>query len=563
MAFGYTAFIAEETNEPWTNTPIFRGHYVNNEDLSLLIQWLHRDIEVTTFIFTTAQEVDERNLLVNQLNKNNLLTLLFCDSSEELIWHHFDTSLWHLRQSRLIVSLPAERSDAYGDLIRIFKKLWYLQFLNVLVVHRERIYSYTPYPVVNYYELHLRDQLFPPVARDLQGYIVSTPMKNDLPRTFYVKDEQTGQRLIRGFAYHVLMEFLRHHNATLHVSNAEEEISLTSGVDMTRIMKLIQQHKMEISLHPYPEIDWHVGDSSYPLLINRVCLMTPVRNEIPRYMYLLRPFQWSSWLILLGAVIYITFIMYGACPVNRPKNLSYCFLLSISQLLFISCPLRIYRPSLRYFSIALQLAILGFLVTNWYCNELSSFLTTLLVGEQMDSIEQLIEQRQKLLVRTYEFDTVLRHVKPHLIDQVSRLMVGVNDSELFSAVLSFNRSYAYPSAEDRWGFLSLQQQYVLKPIFRYSSACLGSTGIGYPMLKNSHLSEHLKFFIMRIQAVGLLQHWLVSDFNDALRAGYVRLFDNDLPFKALDMDTTRLAWFILIVGWLLSSLGFIAERYRR
>jgi len=212
--------------------------------------------------------------------------------------------------------------------------------------------------------------------------------------------------------------------------------------------------------------------------------------------------------------------------------------------------------------VSLQLTILGFVVTNLYSIQLSSFFTTLVVGEQVDSMEQLIQQQQKVLVKQYEFSTFLRHVEPHLVDGVARLLVGANASEQVSALLAFNRSYAYPFTLERWEFFSLQQQYAFKPIFRFSSACLGSPIIGYPMRSNCHLQWSLNKFILRIQAAGLLQHWFVSDFNDALSAGYVRLLDNVLGFHSLDIDSLRLGWAVLGCGWLLSAIIFLCERWR-
>ncbi|XP_033251361.1 uncharacterized protein LOC117190394 [Drosophila miranda] len=193
--------------------------------------------------------------------------------------------------------------------------------------------------------------------------------------------------------------------------------------------------------------------------------------------------------------------MYLLLPLNR-----WSWLLLLGGVFYISAVLYWMNPG--------QLTILGFVLTSWYNIQLDSFLTALVV-------------------------------EPQLINEVASLLVGVNSSEQVSALLCFNRSYAYPFTMERWEFFSLQQQYAFKPIFRFSSACLGSPIIGYPMRSDCHLESSLSMFIMRIQATGLLQHWFVSDFNDAMRAGYVRLLDNDLGG-----------------GWLLSLLVFVFEHLR-
>ncbi|XP_001995178.2 uncharacterized protein LOC6568732 [Drosophila grimshawi] len=545
----------------WTNTPIFLNSYVQREQMDQLLHWLHNNLSVASYQFDGTQEQpDTYNPLRNHI-KNDALSLLFCHSAVEHIWWHLDERLSRLRQSKLIISLDALQNQL--ALRNIFAKLWSLQFMRVLVLHRQRIYTYTPYPSVRYYEIKLEhsSQLFPHhMPHNLHGYVISTPAQNDLPRVFRLRDERTGVLLIRGYGYRVLAEFLHRHNVRLIISNAGEILNLESNVNMTRINKLIGENKLEITMHPYVSIDRDLGILSYPLHIAQNCLIMPVRNEIPRFMYLLRPFHWSSWILLLFAVIYISLALYWLRPgLGHSPGLS--FLVALCQLLFLSAPNHTYAPSLRYFLVALQLSVLGFFVTNWYSNQLSSSLTATLVGEQVNTFEQLIAQQQRILSKHHEVRMLLEQVPPHLKQQVERLVIGSEAGEQVSALLHFNVSYAYPFTVERWQFFALQQQYADKPIFRYSSVCLGAPVIGYPMRKDSHLESPLKHFIMRIQSIGLFQHWIVSDFNDALNAGYVHHIDNTRSFKALDLDAMRLGWFILLGGWLLTAVVFLGEHH--
>ncbi|KAH8290124.1 hypothetical protein KR054_000119 [Drosophila jambulina] len=554
--------------EHWRNTPIFVGHNTDKDDLNDLMMWLQHSLEVTCHtVDTSAPAHTQQPLGLYNINADNAVSLLFCQSSQEIIWFNLHRGLRRLRRIRLIVMLPNGRSDSYKALNAIFQRLWHLQFLNVLVLHKDQAYSYTPYPAVRFYKLDISGYpLFPPFTQDFQGYVVSTPVENDIPRVFVVRDQKTGCRQVRGFGYRTFVEYLQRHNASLYVTNPDQDLAPTSSVNMGRMMQQIMDGQLEISLHPYVDVPDNMGDHSYPLLVASNCLIVPVRNEIPRHMYLLLPLNQWSWLLLLGAVIYISGILYWIQPGREHRTwdqrVGFNLLDSISRMIYICSPARIYRPSLRYFVVSFQLTILGFVVTNLYSIQLGSFFTTLVVGEQVDSMEQLIDQHQEVLVKHYEVSTLLRHVEPHLVDRVARLLVGVNASEQVSALLGFNRSYAFPFTLERWEFFSLQQQYAFKPIFRFSSACLGSPIIGYPMRSDSHLQWSLNKFILRIQAAGLLQHWFVSDFNDALRAGYVRLLDNVLGFQSLDVDALRLGWAVLGCGWLLSALIFCCERWR-
>ncbi|XP_060658870.1 uncharacterized protein LOC132793186 [Drosophila nasuta] len=547
--------VADE--ERWTNTPLFMSHPQRLEDLNPFIEWLHTNLSVTSYVFDSNGMPNTYDPLRNHIN-NDALSLLFCYSSDEIIFWQLDQRLRKLRASRLIVYLSNQREKlALG---KLFDKLWSLQFLQTLMLHKQRIYSYTPYPKVRYFELNLAGKglLFPAPSRNLNGYVVSTPAENDLPRVFQVQDQRTGKHLIRGFGYRIFAEFLRRHNAQLIISNAGQDLDAGSSVDMTRLQQLIGDNRLEITMHPYVGIDRELGILSYPLTIAQNCLIMPVRNEIPRYMYLLRPFHWTSWLLLLAAVVYISVALHWLSP-SLSASPGRCLLEALSQLLFLSSPSRIYGPSVRYFLVSLQLFVLGFIVTNWYSNQLSSSLTATLVGEQVDTFEQLIAQQQRILVKHHEIPMLLQQVPPHLEEQVSNLVVGAEAGEQVRALLSFNTSYSYPFTVERWEFFALQQQYAHKPIYRYSTVCLGAPVIGYPMRKDSHLENLLKHFIMWVQSTGLYRHWTVSDFNDALRAGYMRLIDNSDNFKALNLDTFRLAWYVLLCGWLLAALVFVCE----
>ncbi|EDV55940.1 uncharacterized protein LOC6549031 [Drosophila erecta] len=550
--------------EPWINTPIFVGHHTQSGNLNDLIIWLHQTMGVTSLTMNSFLQAEHLRPLGNfKVTRNNAIVLFFCYDRQDVLWLTLDRNLRQLRRIRLIIILRSQRSGSQKAIKSIFNTLWQYQFLNVLVLHRDQLYSYTPYPALSFFKLDIYSEpLFPPAARNFQGYVVSTPAENDIPRVFHVHDASTKSRKVLGYAYRTFVEYINHYNASLRLTNPDEDLDPTTSVNMNRIVQLIIDGQLEISLHPYVFTP-PTAAKSYPLMIYPNCLIVPMRNEIPRHMYLLRPFQLYSWYLLLFAVIYITGVLYWISPKldkrTRTQRLGLHFLDAISKILFISSPTTIHRPTWRHIIIFLQLCILGFISTSWYNIELDSFFTTIVVGEQVNSMDQLVRQQQKVLVKEYEFNTLLRHVEPRLVDKVSRLLVAVNASEQVSALLSFNRSFAYPFTEERWQFFAMQQQYAFKPIFRFSSACLGSPHIGYPMRVDSHLESSLNHFILMIQDTGLLNHWVVSDFNDAMRAGYVRFLDNVLGYQGIDVDTLRLGWCVLGIGWMLSALVFSCE----
>lgn len=543
------------------NVAIFIGAKDENHTArNAIIDSLDRQLQAPRYIFNAADNsTPPRNTLRHHI-ANDALSVVLCAASADRIWRVVDQRLRKLRRTKVIVV----STSASLEPLEIFTKLWQLQFLHVVLLCNYAVYRYTPFPHLHVYQVHNHSaDLFPPAPTDLQGYTLSTPAENDLPRIFFVRQARNNTSKIRGFAFQIFVNFVRRMNMTLHISNSNQVHDITSSVNMSTIVQQIAKQQLEISIHPYTSIDEHQGIMSYPIFKLDCCLIVPVQNEIPRWMYHLRPLKLGSWLVIFAAVVYISVTLAWTSPcVPRDASfltkLSRTFLESIAQVVFLPT-YQSHQPSMRYLLIHLQLALFGFLLTSWYNNLLSSFFTIILVGEQLDTFESLIDAQLPILTKFHEIDMVLEQVPPELVPKVKKLIIGSNSSVQMAHLLNFNNSYAYPVTEERWSFLSLQEQYANKPINRFSKICLGSPCISYPMRLDSHLEEPLTHFILDVQMAGLDFHWLTSDFKDALLAGYVKLVNNVFPFKALDLYTLCTAWVLLIGGLSIASLVFLLE----
>lgn len=389
-------------------------------------------------------------------------------------------------------------------------------------------------------------------------------MENDIPRVFCITD--SGELEVKGYGYQIFQQFMDRHNITYRITNLNATRTITESVNMSQIVHEIGTGRTEISMHPYTGIGKNIGIMGYPIFKVQNCLIVPVRNEIPRFMYILRPFRWQSWLLILIAVIYIAFILIWTSPLPLTNDKSWfsrqmrCFLESLSFVLFRPITFMVYAPRAQFLIIFTLLSVLGFFITTWYSDLLGSFLTTFLVGEQIDSFEDLIAANLPILAKYYEKHLLLQHVPLHLLEQVKQLIVPVNANVQVAHLLSFNTSYSYYMTEERWIFLRLQQQYAARAIYRWSRICFGMPCISYPMRLDSHLAQPMTKFIMDVQSAGLDHYWLTADFKYALYAGYVRLINNSLTLKALDLDSLRVAWLVIASGWLVALMAFAIEK---
>ncbi|XP_011180210.2 uncharacterized protein LOC105210766 [Zeugodacus cucurbitae] len=544
------------------NVAIFIGAKdENHNSRKAIIASLDKQLQAPRYIFTSADMSTPPGNTLRHHIANDVLSVVLCATAEDRIWHVVDQRLRKLRRTKVIV---VSTSTSLMP-VAMFTKLWQLQFLHVVLLYNNTVFRYTPFPQLHVYKVHNHSaDLFPPAATDLQGYTLATPAENDLPRIFFVREERDNATKIRGFAYQIFVNFVRRMNMTLRISNPNQVHDITRSVNMSTIVQQIAKQQLEMSMHPYTSIGEHQGIMSYPIFKLECCLIVPVQNEIPRCLYPVRPLTLGSWLVIFAAVVYISLTLAWTSPCVPPDapfltKLSRTFLESIAQVVFLPSTYPSHQPSLRYLLVYLQLALFGFLLTSWYNNLLSSFFTTILVGAQLDTFESLIDAQLPILTKFHEIDMVLEQVPPELVSKVKKLIVGSNSSVQMAHLLNFNSSYAYPVTEERWSFLSLQEQYANKPLNRFSKICLGSPCISYPMRLDSHLEEHLTRFILDVQMAGLDFYWLTSDFKDALKAGYVKLVNNVFPFKALDLYTLTAAWVLLIGGLSIASLVFLLE----
>ncbi|XP_054737905.1 uncharacterized protein LOC129244312 [Anastrepha obliqua] len=541
-----------------SNVPIFIGAEDKHHTAFMtIVDSLDRRLLAARYIFTAADNSTPPSNTLRHHIANDALSVVLCDTPSDRIWRVVDQRLRKLRATKVVVVATTVKLEP----MEMFAKLWQLQFLHAILLHNHTIYRYSPFPHLQVFRVSNRSaDLFPPAPTDLQGYTISTPAENDLPRIFFV-----GNQHIRGFAYQIFISFMRRMNITLRISNLNEVHDIMNSVNMSTIVQQLAKQELEISLHPYTSIGEHQGIMSYPIFKLECCLIVPVQNEIPRCFYPLRPLKWDSWIVICIAVAYISVALVWTSPCvpgDAPflTKLSRTFLESIAQVMFLPSTYQSQQtPSLRYLVVYLQLALFGFLLTSWYNNLLSSFYTTILVGEQLDTFESLIEAQLPILTKFHEIDMVLEQVPPELVPKVTKLIKGANSSVQMAHLLKSNNSYAYPVTEERWRFLSLQEQYSNKPINRFSKICLGSPCISYPMRLDSHLEQPLAHLILDVQMAGLDIYWLTSDFNDALKEGYVKLVNNVLPFKALNLYTLYAAWILLIGGLSLAFCVFLIE----
>lgn len=249
----------------------------------------------------------------NYLFNDNSLTIVFSKGFEnDDIVPIMNRVLRGFRTNKLLFILYDEE-DYDNDLIeRTAEWLWDKQYINSIIAWKNEIWTFNPFPNLTIEPLKEIVGAFPFYQRgsyDLQGFEFSAPPAESLPRVFYKTDQDGGVTLSGGNGY-LFLYFLDFMNMTWDGWEWYDEYNETVrdylsfyfvtnySAEMSTQASIIVYSKYEIS-------------HSYPTDIVDGCYMLPVRNSLPGYLYLIRPFSPDTWLILVAMFLYLTALMYG------------------------------------------------------------------------------------------------------------------------------------------------------------------------------------------------------------------------------------------------------------
>ncbi|XP_059225727.1 uncharacterized protein LOC131997884 [Stomoxys calcitrans] len=442
----------------------------------------------------------------------------------------------------------------------LYQWIWKHQFINtVLITVEQNIFIQQPYPkpqVINITEDWSMQSFFINYRRNFQGYIIKTPIRKDFPRVFYMSKEQPGIKIksrVSGASGKLFMAFVKHINATIsqpgYIGHENEPANVPELLDR------VASGQLEISMHSYNDMLNTSSGKSYPIGINDWCIMVPFRKHSPEHEYLQKSFQTYTWLLICFSVVYIAMGIW-ICSPEQKRDMGVCFLQALSSTLLIM-PLKILQTAtMRMRCLYVLLFISGFLVTNLYSSKMSSFLTAAPEVTQIDTVQDVINEKLPIMVETYEYNVLLLNNYPK---EFMDLVIPVSKSKMDQHRDFFNTSYGYSTQSDRWNFANFQQRFLKNPTFHLSKICIGPFYHVFPLLGDSHLAKPLETFIKDALEMGLTRHWQRQAFLDALFLGYVHMIPNQSSFEPLPLNFFRSLWILLGFGTAMGCLTFVLE----
>lgn len=524
---------------------------------------------VPNVIVVSNDEVDPKDFHIDVLVSKPALSLVFTTGPNDIVMTLAAESMKYVRILKTIFILTTTTElDAYDEhaesdyanrINETYTKIWREQFLNtILLTVRDNIYILEPYPelkIVNKTQNWLVKDFFIDYYDNLKGYVLNTIILYDLPRVFDRRYEN-GELKISGTSGKLFTTFLKSINVTLADSDVAR--SPFAPALMGDVIELIDNRTIEMSPHSQTALYAmnHIG-TSYPIGINDWCIMVPFYNRSAEHLYLLRSFQNSTWLLVLFAVVYISFALWLCAP-QRPKEYSNALLQAICSMLSIA-PTTLFNTLNRRMSfLFFNLFILGFITSNWYITKIASYLMTSLPSAQIDTMDDVVRANIRIKVFDYEYER-LKSMSAQYTQRFLEQLDIVDKPFMDQHRDTLNTSYGYSTQTDRWKFLNMQQQFLQKPVFRLSDICMGPFHHVFPMYADSHLQIPLKYFILYATQSGLLAYWQKSAFAEALRLRLVKIMLIHEDPRPLSMRFLRPIWYVWWFGLILAGIVFLCE----
>ncbi|KAM7343815.1 ionotropic receptor 56b isoform 1-T2 [Cochliomyia hominivorax] len=380
--------------------------------------------------------------------------------------------------------------------------------------------------------------------------ILRSPYHKDVPKVYKMKNAR-GEEVLLGSYAKIIKHFADYMNYKL-------ELVEEYDYKMSEVQKNIERKYYNISLHAetydnrFADIDF-----SYPLELSNTCVMVPAKDELPRFWYIAWPFGRYIWSILAILVIYVAYVMTF---LKHPTRSFYSNLLySMSLVMYCSnASLRFHNLTLRLQIIYMLLLILGFIMSSYYCSFLTVYNMRPVFQPFIRTIDDALQANLPIMIS----NNLLEELKNNPYVNLTRLrkLLKVKGSlEVAQNIQDLNRAFGYVVTQTQWIFVDQLQKNLIQPVYQLSNICFGKVFKTYPVQMDSKFLNSLNIFILKIKECGLWDLWEDEGFRLALADEYYNLLEDEYPVVSLDLYYFRIAWIILVVGLVLSVMGFAME----
>ncbi|XP_030571433.1 uncharacterized protein LOC115770335 [Drosophila novamexicana] len=491
-------------------------------------------------------------LVLNGNFSERALTIIFLEDAHAFsMVNYLTTWLWRAQQLQVLIIYPAATP---GKLFQLFAHCWRQGMVHILVVlpRTQELYSYMPYPKLRLLEMETTLQYFHRTRGllwDFHGFKITCGiLPSGAPRAFLFRDHR--KRVIyAGYMLRMVLDFIGHYKGSIRTRTLDTLKEANEALS-TRIVDFLPYLLAETPNFTGSVVLWH--ENSF--------LMAPSAKLLPRYMYLLKPYSWVTWLACVAMLSYCSAASFLLS--QGGSTLSGAFLEILRLSLFLP-PGRdlIAPPAPRRLLLYIIMTVAGLMLTNLYLAQLSSNLAAGLYERQLNTFDDLKDTDYELPQEEVELNFL--HKLPDLHPQLVKRLVVTPEQLVDKYRLELNTSMLHNGFEDSIEFALYQQKFLRVPLFHklpkiiYQQPFFMPAAYGRPYLKI------FNWYVRRMFEGGILLKMKSDGFAHGIQSGRLR-FVNRARYQEVnsnDLEYYYAAAGVWLCGILLSTACFIYERW--
>lgn len=438
----------------------------------------------------------------------------------------------------------------------LVRKCFDVGLLNVIIIRNAdplQVFRFDPFDGFRMIEIGNSEKYFSSKMANLNGYTMKILWLGFPPRVLHPKKGRDKTK-VKGYVGHLVRSYIQKRNATVHIIEAK---SMSPYLDTANY---VENGQMDFVLGLFPT-KYKVGVLSYPVTQEKICIIVPEPKTIPVYQNFLLPFQQEVWMVIIGSIIYVTFIIYiVTATMNRGKDIAAAFISTICIIVNRSEAVLLYSLQRRTPTMYFLLLLFGFILSNLYCIRLTTFLTKPAIEREIKSLDDIAQAHMKILLEELEArDMVTEQVNN---EYYQSLVEPTSFRDLVKIQFDLNNTNAIVLCGDFWDYLDDFQRYKGSIKFRNSQICFNDVALSIIFGYNSPFVEDFNDHLMQISQSGLLAYWKRNWIFESVQEGYINATkQNESQYYPVQLTLTHLQipFYGLLIGLVTSIAIFLVE----
>ncbi|KAH8415638.1 hypothetical protein KR222_006960, partial [Zaprionus bogoriensis] len=501
----------------------------------------------------TLRISDARQQLVLMGNfSERALTVVGMEHAQESsVFSYLTSWLWRAQQLHVLIVYPGATT---GQLFQLFSHCWRQGMVHILVLLPQtgQLYSYMPYPKLRLLVMRNTLEYFHRTRGllwNFHGYEITCGILPSAPPRAFLFRNQGGQLIYAGYMLRMVLDFIGHYNGTIRTRKLD---TLRAGNEAlsTRHVDFLPYLLAETPHFTGSVVLWH--ENSY--------LVAPSARLLPKYLYLLKPFAWPTWLACLAMLVYCSAALW---LLSRGRlDLGAAFLQILRLALFLPPGQDLVAaPGPRRLLLYVIMIVAGLMLTNLYLAQLSSNLAAGLYGRQLNSFDDLQGTDYKLPQEQVELSHLLR--LPDLHPQLAQRLVETPEQLVDKYRRELNTSFLHIAFEDSIEFTLYQQKFLHVRLLHKLSQVVYQQPFYMPAAYGRPYLKIFNWYVRRMFEAGILLKMKSDGYGHGIQSGTLRFVSGA---RHLEVDSNSLQYYYVAAGvWLggmlLAALSFGCERW--